>query len=622
MADLFLRIVGEDNTSSAFKDASTGVSKLAAELYRFGLDSVKQSEDQARADRLLESVAGGLTDTFKAQAAAMQSTLGVSDDMVQGIQTMLLRFGEAPASVEATTRALLDYAAATGTDAIAATKILTSAAQSGRAAFKELGLEYESTGVASKDLENITAALATKVGGAAAAEADSLTGSVNKAKQAFGELQEAIGQALTVMAGDAKGGSSWLVNTLDRLASNIRFLAGTTPETAASKLVILKESAASAFEALQEERVQLNKLYEMDAPVDAITRQMDFVKALEVAFLKAKKAREEFEAGGPKLSTEGSDRPTKAGAAAGDKQAKKPEESEEKEQEELLGIQAAYGRIEEAFREHGEAMAVERDQQAADLAKAHEDAAEVAEKEQKREQDAWTKRTEQHEERRQQELTVLARHMDSLAKEVERGAQKTEKEWEAAGYKIAGAFVDAMAEALSGAMEGGEVDVLGMVMDIGFAVAAIAAQVAVTAATESAAAGQLAAQGIGAAGRLASQARRQAWQAEQKGKKKHDGGWAGVPEYHGGGWPGLSSDEEAAVLQVGERVLSRGEVQRMGGPSGVDAAARGRGGTNVYVQTFDGSTTREFFENQGGRGFTNTMRTGRGQIPHLLRSFA
>ena len=604
MADLFLRIVGEDNTSSAFKDASTGVRKLAAELYRFGLDSVKQSEDQARADRLLESVAGELTDTFKAQAAAMQSTLGVSDDMVQGIQTMLLRFEEAPASVEATTRALLDYAAATGTDAIAATKMLTSAAQSGRAAFKELGLEYESTGVASKDLENITAALATKVGGAAAAEADSLTGSVNKAKQAFGELQEAIGQALTVMAGDAKGGSSWLVNTLDRLASNIRFLAGTTPETAASKLVILKESAASAFEALQEERVQLNKLYEMDAPVDAITRQMDFVKALEVAFLKAKKAREEFEAGGPKLSTEGSDRPTKAGAAAGDK----PEESGQKVIE-VARTQFAQ-QVEDAA-EHVLDMKKLQERELADRQRFDEQLAMQLEQGTQSKEKASAAEFKRLQAQKDRQDSATLRQAEAAQKKLDDSLAKSNKEFgenmAAAGAAIGTLFANQLADAIGEAAAGGEVDVGQIVLDLGFGVAAIIANIALPGS------GAL----VGAIGQLASAGYR-ATKPRKSGAKRHEGGWP--DDYHAGGWPGLGTDEQSIVTQSGERVWSRQEVARAGGRGAVDAMARGGGGRtmNVTIVAQDSESLREAFEDRSGRAMLNAVRTGHGPLAQLL----
>lgn len=52
--------------------------------------------------------------------------------------------------------------------------------------------------------------------------------------------------------------------------------------------------------------------------------------------------------------------------------------------------------------------------------------------------------------------------------------------------------------------------------------------------------------------------------------------FAGAQRFHSGGWPGLASDEVPAILQRGERVLSRREVA---GGSG--------GGVNVNIQTPD-----------------------------------
>jgi hypothetical protein len=45
--------------------------------------------------------------------------------------------------------------------------------------------------------------------------------------------------------------------------------------------------------------------------------------------------------------------------------------------------------------------------------------------------------------------------------------------------------------------------------------------------------------------------------------------FAGAPRLHGGGWPGLRRDEVPAILQRGERVLSRGEAKGYGASGNV-----------------------------------------------------
>lgn len=55
--------------------------------------------------------------------------------------------------------------------------------------------------------------------------------------------------------------------------------------------------------------------------------------------------------------------------------------------------------------------------------------------------------------------------------------------------------------------------------------------------------------------------------------------FAGAPRMHAGGWPGLRPDEVPAILQRGERVLSRSEAQRAGG-------GPGSGGGTVDLRVF------------------------------------
>jgi hypothetical protein len=124
MADLQLRIMGEDNASAAFSGVSSAASAAGQAIISFTRDSLKAYAESERAQRQLSLVAKGLSGAFQEQAKALAETNLVSDETVMGLQTMLLRYGEAPAAVEGTTQAILDYAAATGNDARAATDAL------------------------------------------------------------------------------------------------------------------------------------------------------------------------------------------------------------------------------------------------------------------------------------------------------------------------------------------------------------------------------------------------------------------------------------------------------------------------------------------------------------------
>lgn len=193
MADLQLRLMGEDNASSAFNSVSGAARAAQQIIIDFTKQSIKAYAESERVQRQLQLVAKDLTGAFQSQATAMAQANNISDELVQQMQTMLLRYGEAPGAVKSTTQAVLDYAAATGTDARTATELLTRGVESGTGHFKGLGISIQATGDRTRDLAAATAELAKKYGGAGAADAESLTGQVRGLEEAFGDLQEQFG---------------------------------------------------------------------------------------------------------------------------------------------------------------------------------------------------------------------------------------------------------------------------------------------------------------------------------------------------------------------------------------------------------------------------------------------
>lgn len=176
-------------------------------------------------------------------------------------------------------------------------------------------------------------------------------------------------------------------------------------------------------------------------------------------------------------------------------------------------------------------------------------------------------------------------------------AQKEAAKWAQMGETLGASFVNALTGELDKLAAGGEFDLAGFIAGllpmIGGAIF-----------------GPLG----GAIGGLAGAGIRFA-----TSRRSHDGSWIGVPRYHSGGWLGIGPDESPAVLQSGERVLSRGEVAAMGGPSGVDRAARGgRAAVVVNISGLDTKSTKDFFEDRGGQGFKDSLRSGRGDIARLF----
>jgi hypothetical protein len=73
--------------------------------------------------------------------------------------------------------------------------------------------------------------------------------------------------------------------------------------------------------------------------------------------------------------------------------------------------------------------------------------------------------------------------------------------------------------------------------------------------------------------------------------------------------------EVPAILQEGERVLSRSEVATMGGPGGVERAARGgNSGGTIVINAMDAASVQQLFESRRGRGLINALRTGRSPL--------
>lgn len=566
MADLRLNILGNDEASVSLDSVQGKVLGLGKALLEFSKSSVKAFEDQAKADRQLAAVAGQATEAFKAQASALQESLGVSDDHVQKLQTMLLRYGEAPAEIDKTVRAILDFSAATGQDAESAISQLTSSVTTGKMAFKDLGLQYDQTGSRGDVLKAATEALAAKFGGAAAADANSLTGSVEKAKQQFGELQETFGQMIAdfVVKTDVVSGLTQVFRELNYAMgggeSDLEY-------SAAQKRI---HGIANELQGLRD---TFRDLSGQNAPVDVLEKIIDQIADAEKRLNQAK---------GGGLATTGAANATKAGRAGGsdDSMAR----FKESLQERITVVTDAAEREAKLWDEHDRAQA-------------------------RVEEEAERDRLNSFKEATEEKIKAITEGYEKEAKEAEkhdRQMKKQEEKYAEAGEKIGTAFANSLSGAIEKLASGQEMDVGETLGDI------LAAVLGVAGAALGSAIPGLGTVAGGLIGGLAGSAIKGVTR-----RKRHSGGYAGdgMARYHAGTWVG--SDEEAAVLQNGERVLGRHEVAAMGGPQGVERAVRGGGGTTINVSTLDGSTAREYFERAGGRALIDAVRSGRG-APRLL----
>ena len=608
MADLLLNIIGTDSASTAFRGAAAGFQ----ELTKFAADCTKQFEEQAKADRQLERYAGDLTGAFKAQASAMQETLGVSDDMVEQMQTMLLRFGEAPDQVEATTRALLDYSAATGTDAVQATQTLLSSVNSGKAAFKDLGLVYEQTGHKSADLVAVTEALAGKVGGSAKAEAGSLSGQTRIATEAINEFKESVGGLISEFI--TKTGA---VGTFTQAIKDLQVLLFGAQKDSLQGLQqnidAAKEKLASMQAGWRDALTIVSAGAFAGYTKEEVDAQIKLIKSLEAEWQRADAARRQsaLTGGGGLPGLAGPDELTNKGKKSAEK------EANDRKLSDFESYAEAKTRADFQFAEDQKRALEQLDD---DRTKAQIEDQQRYLKDEADEEKHYEKRREQLAKAVDYELDMAEKSRKEidkadkkLAQQEEKNAKELQEKMEKFGAAIGEAFGHALSQAIVTAIEADQdTDIEGAAIDIGFGLASAVG--AAIGSIYNPAVGQAVGAGIAGLGAIAGAVHRKGM---KDAKKRHDGGWSGPERYHAGGWPGLATDEEPIITQHGEAVLSRTDVRNMGGRAGVERARRGggRGGDTIYVSTMDSRSFTEFLGDGGFRGFYNAQRVGRGSLP-------
>lgn len=546
MADLQLTLNLEDNVSAKFVFIGRAVMDFAK-------DSVRAFAEQEKADRQLDAAlkqlgydAAALGPAFRAQASDMQAALGVSDDMVQSMQTLMLRFGTAPKDIEPTTRALLDYAAATGTDATAAAQQLMSAVERGSSALGKSGVVIDATGDKTQDLARFVEVLGARFGGAAAANADTLEGRVRKATEALGEVKEAFGGMMAAV--EAKTGI--LQAATDSLKSFGELLA-----------LDLKRLAAGAV---------------LGDFGNELQRQLDAKFEADLAAKKAQREAMEASAASQPLTITPIDVDLGKIASA-------------KEAASKRAVDAMNAEI-DAVRQLEEAKRSKRDEEWKEIQLQDK----LADSLQEASAEMWKEIAAQDAAAAKELERQLAREAQALGQQ--------QRNFQQAGERIGSAFAGALAGEIEQLLAGGEFDLAGLVgglLPVIFGAIGMAVPIPGAAAA------------FGAFGTLAGAAIRGASRGERRRGVRHNGGWVddGGPYFHDGGWPGLASDEVPIIAQKGEYVMSRQEV----------AESQRAPRLVLNVSSMDAKGVREFFEDRGGRGFYNAVRSGRGDVARLLR---
>lgn len=553
-------------------DVSNAAKMAAKAVVDFAVQSVQKFAEAERMQAQLTRAAGEYSEALSDQASALSELYAVDDDIIKQSEILLTQWGGVGAATKDVEQAILDYAAATGQDAVSATQDLIRNVESGGTGLAKMGVHFKATGDKGKDLAAAVAALSGKFGGAAAADAATLTGSARGASLAFDELQESIGGVLSSMV-KGSGITDFFTDIMRQAKDGVDLM----------KAVMSQDTTDVG--------AQIN------AGMDFVRKKFGAQKQEELPNTvtgKTNKQMKEDQSAAKEHATETKTIQEK-NAAEWKKHFKDLDTLEERakaKDEELRAeeFQASRELVEFRTEEAAKLIEIRRDM----LLQIEEDNAKHAEK---MAQDAF-------------------RAQDRAAKDAMERTRKMRKQAQDIGDQIGAAFVNALASQLAKLAEGGEFDVTMFVGDIlaaTFTIAATAIGTAYGQPALGAAIGNLGAMGIRAGSSALSANEKKA----KANPQYHDGGWVGAPRHHSGSW--IGSDEERAILQTGERVLSRREVGAMGGAGMVDKMAKGGSSRIVInVSALDAKSAAESLEGQVGKGLRRAIQSGRGDLPALF----
>ncbi len=652
-----------------------------AMLKDFAVGSVNAALENERAMTRLRHVAGEYTDALAQQADSMQVALNVSGEMVMGLQEMALRFEVAPRDVKALTEAVLDYSKATGVDADGAMRRLLMGLENGGAGLARMGLQLNSTGNKAADLTEAVKQLHERWGGAAKADAETLTGKVEGLKLAFGELQETVGKVMLGVGVAFDGFAGKLVGS----TSLVKALTASLNELDSGELFKMlsqagwkmysggayADAAAQRTEALAKAQGRLVELIDKQRKLDALAPIND-------SFVTANRAKRREQIVDDIFDAQ---RQVKAAQAAiakakGEAAAAQPKSLESAEGP-VIGVGYEPSKLKKAAEELEKARKASSD--AAEARRKSFNEVLLAEAEGAAQLEAMQQERASEETRRLNEAALEALRIDQETKaELLRAEAAYGEHLEAMRAERAKAEEQANAERLqeqeaaterlrSGALQMAELGMRALSDVVAGLQASKERQAsAMAAANERYKADMEEARRY--SGEKAEALGRESLERLQKGMRAAaksaefdpmdlikeaipalvqtalmiaPGTQAIAPlvgsavrllvnAFHEGGWVGNQPPgaprERPALLLDGERVLSHREVSAMGGPASVDAAASGaRGGGStltLQVATLDAASFRDWLGAEGGAALARALVGNRGEAAQLFRRLA
>jgi hypothetical protein len=145
----------------------------------------------------LGDAAAGVTQRLEAQAAALQKVTTFGDEAILKGQALFASFSRNEDEIRAATKAALDLSAALGQDLQTSFQLLGRAAAGNTSALSRYGIVVDESIPQSERFAAALEKINEQFGGQAEAQARTFQGRVTQMKNAFGDLLEVLGDAIT-----------------------------------------------------------------------------------------------------------------------------------------------------------------------------------------------------------------------------------------------------------------------------------------------------------------------------------------------------------------------------------------------------------------------------------------
>jgi len=231
---------------------------------------IRLAGEQEQAEKKLEVALGKTSTALLNHASALQKMTAFGDEAIIGVQASLAAFIKDEEQIKKATEATLDMAVAMGMDLKAAGDLVAKTLGSSTNAMSRYGIQVEGAVGSTERLESLTNNVAELFGGQASAQAETMAGSMDQAKNSAGDLAEKIGEKLSPLV-------VAMANDFKRTAENLSELISPTvisDQDTLNELVRERNLLGKSFnETLSEESLFVGDLWNQWAEIGEISKE-------------------------------------------------------------------------------------------------------------------------------------------------------------------------------------------------------------------------------------------------------------------------------------------------------------------------------------------------------------